>query len=72
MKPETIKHLHNNKDFLEFCESVHKTREYWISQLHDVSTERLQQISGRILALDDILLMSKYEDMAEEWSKIER
>jgi hypothetical protein len=32
-----------------------------IQQLHDVSSDRIQQISGRILQCDDILQMGGYD-----------
>lgn len=71
MKTEVIQHLHNNKDFAEFCEEIHKSREYYISQLHDVSTEKLQQLSGRILAFDELLVMAGYEKLHEKWRNLE-
>lgn len=67
---KSLERLHNNEDFLKFLDYVFGIREWCISQLHDVPTERLQQISGRILAVDEILSVAKYRELAEKWKRV--
>ena len=70
MKEDVVDKLHNDKNFAEFCEEIHKSREYYISQMHDAPTEKLQQIAGRILAFDELLLMAHYEDLKRKWRDV--
>lgn len=67
---KSLERLHNNEDFLKFLDYVFGIREWCISQLHDVPTERLQQISGRILAVDEILSVAKYRELVEKWKRV--
>ena len=70
MDPKALERLHNSLDFLAFLRDVKAAREYWIRQLHDVKTESLQQISGRILAVDDILYNSRYEELEDRFTRL--
>lgn len=54
---QDIKWLSNHNQFANFAEAIVETRESYIAAMHDVSAERIQQISGRILAYDDMLKM---------------
>jgi hypothetical protein len=47
--------------YVEFLDGIYALRESLIQQLHDVSSDRIQQISGRILQCDDILQMGGYD-----------
>jgi hypothetical protein len=72
LDPKIIERLHNSQDFLKFLNELHAVREYWIKQLHDLKTESLQQISGRILALDEVLFAAQYESLTEKWDRLIR
>ena len=54
---QDIKWLSNHKQFANFAETIFSIRESYISAMHDATGERIQQISGRILAYDDMLKM---------------
>jgi hypothetical protein len=68
--PKSLERLHNNEDFLKFLEYIYGIREWCISQMHDVPTERLQQLSGRILAAEEILGVAKWQEMSEKWKRM--
>lgn len=70
--PKIIERLHNSQDFLKFLNELHNLREYWIKQLHDLKTESLQQVSGRILSLDEVLYLAQYESLTEKWNRLMR
>ncbi len=70
MDPKALERLHNSQDFLAFLRDVKGGREYWIRQLHDVKTDALQQISGRILAADDILYNARYEELEARFTRL--
>ena len=36
----------------------------------DVPTERLQQLSGRILATEEILSVAKYQELSDKWKRM--
>lgn len=70
MDPKVIERLHNSQDFLKFLNEIHAGREYWVKQLHDLKTESLQQISGRILAMDEVLYSANYDSLREKWNRL--
>jgi len=70
MDPKSLERLHNNEDFLKFLEDIHSQRDGWISQLHDRTTESVQQIAGRICALDDVLGASGYKQIKAKWASL--
>lgn len=72
LDPKVVERLHNSQDFLKFLNELHSVREYWIKQLHDLKTESLQQISGRILSIDEVLFAAQYERMKENWDRFMR
>lgn len=60
-----IEQLSNYEAFARVLECIRRMREDRITELHDVGTDRLQQISGRILAYDDILAMCQAENVLQ-------
>ena len=52
---EDIKTLANYEAFARFIYSIEAAREEVIADMANSSTEGIQQLSGRILAYDDIL-----------------
>ena len=67
---KSLERLHNSEDFLKFLDYVHGIREWCISQMHDIPTERLQQLSGRILATEEILNVAKYQELSDKWKRM--
>lgn len=72
LDPKQLERLHNSEDFLAFLAELKSTREAWIAAMHDAATERIQQISGRILALDETLFLGKYEELKAKWDAVRR
>jgi hypothetical protein len=60
---QDIKWLSNHPQFAHFINVLKEQRESYISSLHDATPERIMQISGRILAYDDLLRMVNSEDL---------
>jgi hypothetical protein len=56
---DAIKMLANHEAFAVYLQNVRQMREQAIADMHNVNTDALQQISGRILAYNDILSMSE-------------
>ena len=52
-----IESLHNYEHFAGFIKVIEALREECIGDMHEASTEQLQQISGRIITYDQILQM---------------
>lgn len=68
--PKALERLHNSADFLSFLRELAECREAWIGNMHSASTETIQQLSGRILAVDEVLQMAKYEKLKSSWDRI--
>lgn len=69
---KSLERLHNSRDFLAFLEAVMEAREQYVRNLHDLDTARLQQVSGRILAYDDVCAVGKLDVLREKWRKLEQ
>ena len=63
MDTKKLEQLSHNETFVDFLEEIHGTRESLIQQLHDVSADRIQQISGRILQCDEILVAGGFNQI---------
>ena len=66
---EDIKTLANYEAFARFIYSIEIAREEVIADLAHASTEGIQQLSGRILAYDDILKMVNWNSLRERYSQ---
>jgi len=60
---EDIKSLQNYESFARFIDLIHSLREETISELHEAPSDRIQQISGRIITYDQILQMCDWEKL---------
>ncbi len=58
---DDIKSLQNYESFARFIDLIHSLREETISELHEAPSDRIQQISGRIITYDQILQMCDWE-----------
>jgi hypothetical protein len=52
-------------------EHVKDCREGHIRDLHGATSETIQQISGRILALDELLALVSYTEFKERFRKLQ-
>jgi len=57
---DDIKMLQNYEQFARFMGMIQQLREETISEMHEASTDRLQQLSGRIITYDQLLQMSDW------------
>jgi|TARA_S200002703_G_scaffold70400_1_gene60980 hypothetical protein len=60
---DDIKSLQNYESFARFMGLIHSLREETISELHEAPSDRIQQISGRIITYDQILQMCDWEKL---------
>lgn len=60
---DDIKSLQNYEAFARFINLIHSLREETISELHEAPSEKMQQISGRIITYDQILQMCDWEKL---------
>tara|TARA_R100001163_G_scaffold10489_3_gene9777 strand:+ start:1946 stop:2170 length:225 start_codon:yes stop_codon:yes gene_type:complete len=65
---ESVNTLKHHESFGAFINNVHQMREEAIAELSSASLEQVQQISGKILAYDEVLRMSNYEDMRKRFA----
>ena len=61
-----IETLSNYEHFARFIQLIEHLREECISDLHESSTDQLQQLAGRILSYDQILQMVDWKNL-QKW-----
>jgi len=57
--------LLTHDSFIRYLRAISELREEMIGELHEASSEEIQQISGRILSYDQILQMSNFSKMKD-------
>ena len=57
--------LKHNEAYIAFLDDIHAQRESYLRSMHDAPTERLQQLSGRILMADEILETGGWREIQE-------
>ena len=60
---DDIKSLQNYESFARFMGLIHSLREETISELHEAPSDKMQQISGRIITYDQMLQMCDWEKL---------
>jgi len=60
---KSLDHLSHVSQFADFLQSISEEREACISALFNAPSEKMQQISGQILAYDQILKMCNAEEI---------
>ena len=60
---DDIKALQNYESFARFMNLIHSLREETISELHEAPSDKMQQISGRIITYDQMLQMCDWEKL---------
>ena len=59
---EDIEHLNRHDSFNRFIDLIKQMREECIAEMHEVSTDKLQQLSGRILSYDQIMTIASWSE----------
>ena len=62
---EDLKILYNHEHFARFMNVIHNLREETIEELHEATTDSIQQISGIIITYDQILQIANWDMMRE-------
>jgi geranylgeranyl pyrophosphate synthase len=57
-----IEHLKRHDSFNRFIDLIKQMREECIGEMHEVPTDKLQQLSGRILSYDQIITMASWAE----------
>ena len=57
---DDIKKLQEYESFARFIKMIHDLREETIEEMHEAPTDRLKQLSGRIITYDQIIQMSDW------------
>jgi hypothetical protein len=65
---DDIKTLHNYEAFARFIKLIHNLREEAIEELHEASSETIQQVSGRIITYDQVLQLVNWEELVKRHS----
>ena len=65
---EDIKTLYNYEAFARFIKLIHNLREEAIEELHEASSETIQQVSGRIITYDQVLQLVNWEELVKRHS----
>ncbi len=65
---EDLKALSNHEHFARFLQVISDLREETIEELHNADSDKIQQISGRILTYDQILQMSDWRTIRRRFS----
>ena len=60
---EQVERLSHIDDFVDFLTELYESRESSIQQLHERPTETVQQLAGRILALDEALKTGGWDEI---------
>jgi hypothetical protein len=60
---KALEALSNHESFYTFINTIHQLREESIGELHKADYDNLHQVSGKILAYDQLLQMADYETL---------
>ncbi len=63
MDAKTIERLSHVNDFVDFLEDLSLQKDAVLQSLHGLPTEQLQQATGRLLQLDDVLRMGGWDEI---------
>jgi len=65
---DDIKTLHNYEAFARFIKMVYELREETIAELHEATSDNIQQVSGRIITYDQILQLVNWSELSKKHS----
>jgi hypothetical protein len=60
---QALQSLANHESFYTFINTVHQLREESIGELYKADYDNLHQVSGKILAYDQLLQMADHETL---------
>jgi len=60
---KSLEALSNHESFAHFIFTIHSLREESIAELYKADYENLHQVSGKILAYDQLLQLADYETL---------
>ena len=60
---QDLKVLSNHEHFARFLQVVEDLREETIEELHNATSDNIQQVSGRIITYDQILQMCNWKQV---------
>jgi hypothetical protein len=60
---QALQSLANHESFYTFINTIHQLREESIGELYKADYDNLHQVSGKILAYDQLLQMADYETL---------
>mgnify|MGYP003115008399 FL=1 len=66
---DDLKALANHEHFARFVQVLHRLREETISEMHNSDTDKLQQLSGRIITYDQILQLANWDNLRQRHSQ---
>jgi hypothetical protein len=67
---DDLKALSHHEHFARFIQLINALREECIADMHEANTEKLQQLSGRIITYDQILQMVDWQSLQKKFSSI--
>jgi hypothetical protein len=67
---DDLKALSHHEHFERFIQLINALREECIADMHEANTEKLQQLSGRIITYDQILQMVDWQSLQKKFSSI--
>ena len=70
IEDKDIEILGHNEQFALFLNQLCMIREDCIQEMRNANTDRLQQISGQIIAIDDALDLGNWETIRIRWNEI--
>ena len=65
---EDLKALSNHEHFARFLQVISDLREETIEELHEATSDTIQQVSGRILTYDQVLQMCDWKNLQKRFS----
>jgi len=65
MDAKALERLSHVDDFVAFLEDLNFQKEAILQSLHGLPTEQLQQTTGRLLQVDDVLRMGGWDTIQE-------
>ena len=66
---EDLKALSQHEHFARFLQVISDLREETIEELHEATSDNIQQISGRILTYDQVLQMCDWRNLRKRFQE---
>ena len=65
---DDIQTLHNYEAFARFIKMLYELREETIAELHEATSDNIQQVSGRIITYDQVLQLVNWQELSQKHS----